>query len=75
MTNFTELTISAEISSFGAIQAFYKNLKISPNIADREVDIVPMLQNEEKEEAIYITLNKEQCKVLAAILNAYSDLL
>jgi hypothetical protein len=75
MTNLTEIIVNADITSFGNIQSMYKDIKLSLNTGDKEVDISPILVDENNEEAIYITLDKNECKVLAAILNAYSDLL
>lgn len=71
----SEVIINAQITSFGEIQNFYLGLKILLNAADNEVDISPILQDENKHESIYITLDKEKCKTVAAILNAYADLM
>lgn len=70
--NFTEVIINAEISSFGVIENKYSNIKVLLNECDKEVDISPMLQDENNEEAVYITLNKEQCVLLASVLKAYA---
>lgn len=74
-SNVTEITINAMVTSFGTIKNLYEDIKIQLDEHEKSVDIIPVLKDDNNDESVYITLNKQQCLALASILKSIASLI